>query len=145
LRLIDWGLSDYYDEDYAYTTSVGSRFWRAPEILVDFEWYNLSADMWAFGCMLAGLVFAIEPFFYGRHNNVNQLIKIAEVLGTEDLFNWLDKYEIQLPETFSNVTSWYERKGWSNFIDNHNRQRVSNDALDLLSKVLVYDHLVNHL
>lgn len=144
--MIDWGLSDYYDEDYTYTTSVGSRFWRAPEILVDFEDYNLSVDMWAFGCMLAGLVFASEhPFFYGRYNNVNQMIKIAEVLGTEDLFNWLDKYEIELPETFSNVTSWHEKRPWSDFINKHNQQRTNDEAFDLLSRLLVYDHLVSRL
>ncbi|KAK5080417.1 Casein kinase II subunit alpha' [Lithohypha guttulata] len=140
LRLIDWGLSDYYDEDYAYTTSVGSRFWRAPEILVDYEWYDLSSDMWSFGCMLAALVFASEPFFYGRYNDVNQLIKIAEVLGTRDLFDWLDEYEIILPDTFSNVTSWYERKSWPEFVNERNRQRVNDDVFDLLSKILIYDH-----
>ena len=32
-----------------------------------------------------------EPFFHG-HDNYDQLVKIAKVLGTEDLFHYLDTY-----------------------------------------------------
>jgi casein kinase II subunit alpha len=34
--------------------------------------------------MLAGMVFGREPFFKGL-DNIDQLIKIAKVLGTEDI------------------------------------------------------------
>jgi casein kinase II subunit alpha len=41
--------------------------------------------MWSLGCMFASLVFKREPFFHG-HDNYDQLVKIARVLGTDSLF-----------------------------------------------------------
>lgn len=40
--------------------------------------------MWSLGAMLAAIIFKKEPFFHG-HNNYDQLVKIAKVLGTLDL------------------------------------------------------------
>ena len=43
--------------------------------------------------MLAGMIFQKEPFFQGKDND-DQLDKIAKVLGTEQLFDYLEKYNI---------------------------------------------------
>lgn len=142
LRLIDWGLADFYYEGTEYTTSVASRYWRAPELLVDFEEYNPSIDMWSVGCMLAGLVFQKEPFFRGR-SEVNQLVKVARVLGTEDLFKYLHKYDIELDEEFDDVTGWYLKRSWGSFVNPDNRRFISDEALDLLDRLLRYDHNVS--
>jgi casein kinase II subunit alpha len=32
----------------------------------------------------------MEPSFFHGHDNYDQLVKIAEVLGTEELFHYLD-------------------------------------------------------
>ena len=40
--------------------------------------------------MLASMIFRKEPFFHG-HDNYDQLVRIAKVLGTEDLYDYLDK------------------------------------------------------
>ena len=42
--------------------------------------YDYSLDMWSLGCMLAGMIFRKEPFFYG-HDNYDQLVKICKVCG----------------------------------------------------------------
>ena len=39
--------------------------------------------------MFAGMIFKKEPFFQG-HDNYDQLVKIAKVLGTEDLFKYIE-------------------------------------------------------
>ena len=51
--------------------------------------------MWSLGAMFASMIFRKEPFFHGNSNS-DQLVKIAKVLGTEDLFDYLDKYDIEL-------------------------------------------------
>jgi casein kinase II subunit alpha len=45
--------------------------------------------------MLAAMIFRKEPFFAGR-DNYDQLVKIARVLGTDELYAYLDKYGIEL-------------------------------------------------
>lgn len=92
LRLIDWGLAEFYHPGREYNVRVASRYYKGPELLVGLQLYDYSLDMWSLGCMLAGMVFQKEPFFQGQ-DNYDQLVKIAKVLGTDGLFEYLDKYD----------------------------------------------------
>jgi casein kinase II subunit alpha len=85
LRLIDWGLAEFYHPGLQYNVRVASRYFKGPELLVNFQEYDYSLDMWSLGCMFASLIFKREPFFHG-HDNYDQLVKIARVLGTDSLF-----------------------------------------------------------
>ena len=80
LRLIDWGLAEFYHPGREYNVRVASRYFKGPELLVDLQDYDYSLDMWSLGCMVAGMVFRREPFFHG-HDNYDQLVKIAKVRG----------------------------------------------------------------
>lgn len=56
LRLIDWGLAEFYHAGTAYNVRVASRYFKGPELLVDFQEYDYSLDMWSYGCMFASMV-----------------------------------------------------------------------------------------
>ena len=56
LRLIDWGLAEFYHPGQEYNVRVASRYFKGPELLVDYQEYDYSLDMWSFGCMLASMV-----------------------------------------------------------------------------------------
>ena len=99
LRLIDWGLAEFYHPGQEYNVRVASRYFKGPELLVDYQMYDYSLDMWSLGCMLASMIFRKEPFFHG-HDNYDQLVRIAKVLGTEELYEYLDKYQIELDPRF---------------------------------------------
>ncbi|KAF9907700.1 Casein kinase II subunit alpha [Lobosporangium transversale] len=139
LRLIDWGLAEFYHPGTLYNVRVASRYWKGPELLVDLQDYDYSLDMWSLGAMLAGLIFQKEPFFRGSDNN-DQLVKIAEVLGSEELFKYLDKYALELEENHEALNEYLPRSPWQTFITPENQHLVSRDALDLLDKLLRYDH-----
>lgn len=47
-------------------------------------------------------IFRKEPFFHGR-DNYDQLVKIAKVLGTDDLFAYADKYERDLDAQYDEI------------------------------------------
>ena len=142
LRLIDWGLAEFYYEEEEYSVRVASRYWKAPELLVDHEMYNPSMDIWSVGCMLAAMIFQKEPFFRGRSDS-DQLVEIASVLGTKKLFKYLDKYNIELDEDLHDAMDWYKKKRWHSFVNGKNRRLVSDSAFDLLDKLLRYDHNVS--
>jgi casein kinase II subunit alpha len=78
LRLIDWGLAEFYHPGQEYNVRVASRYFKGPELLVDFQEYDYSLDMWSLGCMFAGMIFKKEPFFHGQ-DNYDQLVRIAKV------------------------------------------------------------------
>lgn len=96
LRLIDWGLADYYQPDTEYNLRVASRYYKGPELLVDDKKYNYSLDVWSLGCTFATMLFNIDTFFKGK-DNYDQLAKIVEVLGIERLRDYLRKYRINMP------------------------------------------------
>ncbi|KAI7867054.1 casein kinase II subunit alpha [Mucor mucedo] len=139
LRLIDWGLAEFYHPGTAYNVRVASRYFKGPELLVDFQEYDYSLDMWSYGCMFASMIFRKEPFFHG-HDNYDQLVKIAKVLGTDKLFAYLDKYGIKLDKQYHDILGRYACKPWAKFITSENRRYISNEALDFLDHLLRYDH-----
>ena len=65
LMLIDLGLADFYLPNTRYNVRVASRHYKSPELLINYQFYDYSVDMWPVGCILAGLLFRKEPFFRG--------------------------------------------------------------------------------
>lgn len=51
-------------------------------------------------CLLK--IFRKEPFFHG-HDNYDQLVKITKVLGTDDLYAYLEKYDIELDSQYDDI------------------------------------------
>ncbi|GLJ12921.1 hypothetical protein SUGI_0200570 [Cryptomeria japonica] len=139
LRLIDWGLAEFYHPGKEYNVRVASRYFKGPELLVDLQDYDYSLDMWSLGCMFAGMIFRKEPFFYG-HDNHDQLVKIAKVLGTDELNAYLNKYRIELDPHLEALVGRHSRKPWSKFINADNQHLVVPEAVDFLDKLLRYDH-----
>uniref|UniRef100_A0A0D9Z3P7 Protein kinase domain-containing protein n=1 Tax=Oryza glumipatula TaxID=40148 RepID=A0A0D9Z3P7_9ORYZ len=105
LRLIDWGLAEFYFPEKEYNVRI----------------------------------FRKEPFFYG-HDNHDQLVKIAKVLGTDQLNAYLNKYRIALDPQLEALIGRHTRKPWSKFINPENRHLVSPEAIDFLDKLLRFDH-----
>mmetsp|Transcript_15945 Transcript_15945/g.15673 ORF Transcript_15945/g.15673 Transcript_15945/m.15673 type:complete len:121 (-) Transcript_15945:197-559(-) len=97
VRIIDWGLAEFYERGQEYNVRVASRYFKGPELLVGYQMYDYALDMWSLGCMFAGIIFEREPFFKGDDNR-DQLVKIARILGADRLIEYLDKYEIDLDE-----------------------------------------------
>lgn len=139
LRLIDWGLAEFYHPGREYNVRVASRYFKGPELLVDLQEYDYSLDMWSLGCMFAGMIFRKEPFFHG-HDNYDQLVKIAKVLGTEELFHYLDTYDVELDPHFDGILGRHSKKPWQKFITPENQHLVSDEAIDFVGKLLRYDH-----
>lgn len=114
-------MAEFYHPKVEYNVRVASRYFKGPELLVDFQEYDYSLDMWSFGCMFASMVrlclptcflsfpclfpfkiFRKEPFFHG-HDNYDQLVKIAKVLGTDELYAYIDKYGIRLDHQYDEL------------------------------------------
>ena len=95
-------------------------------------------------------IFKKEPFFHG-YDQEDQLDKIASVLGTNELINYLEKYRIELEERFTvfypifskiqGVFGGHQKKAWTKFVNSENSTLANKDALDQLSQMLIYDHL----
>lgn len=138
LRLIDWGLAEFYHAGTDYNVRVASRYFKGPELLVDYQRYDYSLDLWSYGAMLASMIFKKEPFFHGN-SNTDQLVKIARVLGTDELDRYLEKYNIELGPEYEDMGT-YPARPWSRFFNSENEKLISNEVCDLLTNLLKYDH-----
>ncbi|XP_061194919.1 casein kinase II subunit alpha-like [Saccostrea echinata] len=141
LRLADWGLAEFYHPYMAYNVRVASRYFKGPELLLDYKMYDYSLDMWSVGCILAQMIFMKTPFFHGL-NNSDQLLQIVKVLGTDDLNSYLKKYQLHIKSISRNDLKRqpHVRKKLEKFVNNQNQHLVSLEALELLNRLLCYDH-----
>ena len=69
-------------------------------------------------------------------------ILLVQVLGTDELDGYLQKYGIELDSQLEELVGRHSRKPWTKFINGDNQHLVSSEALDFLDKLLRYDHQV---
>ena len=61
-------------------------------------------------------------------------------MGTDELYVYLLKYGITLDAEFRKVLGRRKRRPWSKFVSERNEHLVSEEAIDLVDKLLKYDH-----
>ena len=70
LKLIDWGLADFYTPGQHYNVRVATRFYKSPELLTGDSLYHYSADVWSAGCTFAEIILRQgRPLFMGKDND----------------------------------------------------------------------------
>ncbi|RWW78392.1 hypothetical protein BHE74_00013394 [Ensete ventricosum] len=77
---------DVVDESGALTSCVGTRWFRAPELLYGSTSYGQEIDLWSLGCIFAELV-SLDPLFPGT-SDLDQLCRIITVLGNLTEETW---------------------------------------------------------
>jgi len=139
LKLIDWGLSEFYIWGKEYNTRVSSRPYKSPELLVGYQLYDFSMDIWSLGCMLGAIIFKKDHLFLGK-DNPDQLVKIVSVLGSDTFFSYIRKYKIEMDPKDISLLRNKPLIPWESYINKGNEEMCCSEAMDLLSCMLIYDH-----
>jgi len=128
LKILDFGLARPQENEM--TGYVATRWYRAPEIMLNWMHYHQTVDMWSVGCIMAELLTG-KPLFPGT-DHINQLERILTLCGTPN------------DETLAKIISDEAR----NYIRSQPRPRknftefftgANPDAVDLLEKCLELD------
>ncbi|KAF7153815.1 hypothetical protein RHSIM_Rhsim01G0222800 [Rhododendron simsii] len=82
LKICDFGLARTTSETDIMTEYVVTRWYRAPELLLNCSEYTAAIDIWSVGCILMEILIR-EPLFPGK-DYVQQLALITELLGTPE-------------------------------------------------------------
>jgi p38 MAP kinase len=149
LKICDFGLARIQDPQM--TGYVSTRYYRAPEIMLTWQKYDVEVDIWSAGCIFAEMLEG-KPLFPGK-DHVNQFSIITELLGTppDDVINTIASENVSyfhlnptllqfltlcVPQTLRFVKSLPKRE----------RQPLKNkfknadpSAIDLLERMLVFD------
>ncbi|KAM4583133.1 mitogen-activated protein kinase 14B isoform 1-T1 [Fundulus diaphanus] len=128
-QILDFGLARHTDDEM--TGYVATRWYRAPEIMLNWMHYNMTVDIWSVGCIMAELLTG-RTLFPGT-DHIDQLKLIMMLVGTPG------------PELLMKISSDSAR----NYINSlpHMPKRNFADvfiganplAVDLLEKMLVLD------
>uniref|UniRef100_A0A8D3DQC7 mitogen-activated protein kinase n=1 Tax=Scophthalmus maximus TaxID=52904 RepID=A0A8D3DQC7_SCOMX len=78
LKILDFGLARHTDDEM--TGYVATRWYRAPEIMLNWMHYNMTVDIWSVGCIMAELLTG-RTLFPGT-DHINQLTQIMRLTGT---------------------------------------------------------------
>ncbi|WVZ16998.1 hypothetical protein V8G54_009980 [Vigna mungo] len=131
LKIADFGLARTTSETDFMTEYVVTRWYRAPELLLNCSEYTAAIDIWSVGCIL-GEIITRQPLFPGK-DYVHQLRLVTELIGSPDdaSLGFLRsdnarRYVKQLPQ--------YPKQNFSARFPN-----MSPGAVDLLEKMLIFD------
>ena len=140
LNIYDWGLSDVYIKDYKFSLTIGSRYYKAPELFMEFKKYDYAIDMWSVGCLFGAMLFQLDVLFQGNSNQ-DQLIVITKQFGFDKINNFLEKYKKDcfLSQKMMKKMKSYKGKNWDEYINDKNKHLINENALDLLNKLLEID------
>ena len=82
MKLGDFGQARLIPKDKVnpqFSLEVGTKWYKAPEILYGVRDYNEKVDMWSVGCILSELLDQ-KPLFTGA-SDFDQLARIARFIG----------------------------------------------------------------
>ncbi|XP_019150203.1 PREDICTED: cyclin-dependent kinase F-4-like [Ipomoea nil] len=92
IKIADFGLAREINSEPPYTEYVSTRWYRAPEVLLQSPTYGCGVDMWAMGAIMAELL-TLRPLFPGS-NEADEMYKICCVLGTPTKTEWPNGLEL---------------------------------------------------
>ena len=89
IKIADFGLAREIRSMPPYTDYVSTRYYRAPECILQSTNYNSPIDIWGLGCIMAEMYLHPQPLFCGA-NEKEVLFRICSVLGTPTYDTWND-------------------------------------------------------
>ncbi|KAH9328548.1 hypothetical protein KI387_000656, partial [Taxus chinensis] len=130
IKIADFGLAREVFSSPPYTDYVSTRWYRAPEILLQSLYYNASVDMWAMGTIMAEL-FTFQPLFPGA-SEPDQIYKICSIIGSPTYQTWPEG--LRLAASMSYQFPQFKSTNLSFLIPT-----ASAEAIDLMNSLLSWD------
>lgn len=135
LKICDFGLARIADPEHDHTgfltEYVATRWYRAPEIMLNSKGYTKSIDIWSVGCILAEML-SNRPIFPGKHY-LDQLNHILGILGSpsqEDLNCIINMKARNYLQSLPSKT----KVAWAKLFP-----KSDSKALDLLDRMLTFN------
>lgn len=135
LKICDFGLARVADPEHDHTgfltEYVATRWYRAPEIMLNSKGYTKSIDIWSVGCILAEML-SNRPIFPGKHY-LDQLNHILGILGSpskEDLACIIN----EKARSYLQSLPYKPKIPWTRLYPS-----ADEHALDLLEKMLTFN------
>ncbi|AAZ13142.1 Mitogen-activated protein kinase 10, putative [Trypanosoma equiperdum] len=133
ITICDFNLAREDTQDPNKTHYVTHRWYRAPELVMQFKGFTKLVDMWSAGCVM-GELFNRRALFRGS-TFYNQLDKIVEVVGAPTEEDHLDMFSSSQARNYlRNALSHCKPRPWCDVVPT-----ADAEAIDLLSRMLEFN------
>jgi casein kinase II subunit alpha len=139
VKLADWGLAEFYHPMRRYSVHVATRYYKSPEILMDYEYYDYSMDIWAVGVMLLEIL-SLKLHVFDGNDNDHQLDAVAEVVGGRGMLAWAEKYRVKLTAGVRDMLTQARGVAFETLVPYGRRKFRDRDGLALVERMLTIDH-----
>lgn len=130
LKITDVGTAKDVKDEFPYTNYVSTRWYRAPECVLNMTQYDASVDVFALGWIMVEL-YLLKPMFWGS-TSLDQLTKYIKVLGTTEFMHW--KEGVKVAQNLGFEAPSYEPEWLSEKLS-----YASVDSLDLIKSLLKFE------
>ena len=139
LRLLDWGLADFYYPKQKYSSHVATRIFKPPELLICYPYYDYSIDIWSAGLTFSIMLFKRIVIEYGE-SDAEQLLKIGDLVGGESLIKYARSLNVGLSDKTIQILSSKPGTGWEPYIEKASKDICTPEAIHLLKLMMTVDH-----
>ncbi|XP_023381232.1 mitogen-activated protein kinase 12 isoform X6 [Pteropus vampyrus] len=129
LKILDFGLARQADSEM--TGYVVTRWYRAPEVILNWMHYTQTVDVWSAGCIMAEMITG-KTLFKGN-DHLDQLKEILKVTGTPP-DEFVQRLQSADAKDYMKGLPELEKKDFASILTN-----ASPLAVNLLEKMLVLD------
>ncbi|KAM5250616.1 mitogen-activated protein kinase 12 isoform 2-T2 [Hipposideros larvatus] len=129
LQILDFGLARQADSEM--TGYVMTRWYRAPEVILNWMHYTQTVDIWSAGCIMAEMI--TGKILFKGNDHLDQLKEILKVTGTPP-DEFVQRLQSADAKNYMKGLPELEKKDFASILTN-----ASPLALNLLEKMLVLD------
>uniref|UniRef100_A0AAX7TZH3 mitogen-activated protein kinase n=1 Tax=Astatotilapia calliptera TaxID=8154 RepID=A0AAX7TZH3_ASTCA len=129
LKILDFGLARQADSEM--TGYVVTRWYRAPEVILNWMHYTQTVDIWSVGCIMAEMLQG-KPLFKGS-DHLDQLTEIMKLIGTPSQ-EFISKLDSEDAKSYLKSLGKVEKKDFQKVFSTSNPQAVS-----VLERMLLLD------
>ncbi|KAF8107599.1 hypothetical protein N665_0119s0063 [Sinapis alba] len=130
IKIADFGLAREVNSSPPFTEYVSTRWYRAPEVLLQSYVYTSKVDMWAMGAIMSELL-SLRPIFPGS-SEADEIYKICDVIGSPTEETWLEG--LNLANTIN-----YQFPQLSGVPLSSLMPSASKDAINLITRLCSWD------
>ncbi|KAM6216548.1 mitogen-activated protein kinase 12 isoform 3-T3 [Rhynchocyon petersi] len=128
-RILDFGLARQADSEM--TGYVVTRWYRAPEVILNWMRYTQTVDIWSVGCIMAEMI--TGKILFKGNDHLDQLKEIMKVTGTPPS-EFVQRLQSTDAKNYMKGLPELEKKDFASILTN-----ASPLAVNLLEKMLVLD------
>ncbi|XP_068572818.1 mitogen-activated protein kinase 12b isoform X2 [Cebidichthys violaceus] len=129
LKILDFGLARQADAEM--TGYVVTRWYRAPEVILNWMHYTQTVDIWSAGCIMAEMLLG-KPLFKGS-DHLDQLREIMKITGTPAA-DFVVKLQSQDAKNYIRSLPKVPKKDLHSLFS-----KASSNAVSVLEKMLLLD------